>query len=493
ANGVATVSVAVQDDGGTDNGGVDTSPTQQFAITVTAVNDAPSANYGGDQEVLEDAGAQVVAGFASGFDAGPGEDDQSLVAYLVSNDNNALFAVQPTLATDGTLSYTPADDASGVATVSVQVQDDGGTDNGGVDTSPTQQFAITVTAVNDAPDVTLGADQSVAEDAGAQSVPAFATGFVPGGGDDEAGQAIADFLVSNDNNGLFATQPDIANDGTLSYTPADDQSGSATVSVRVQDDGGTDNGGVDESTVKTFVITVEGVNDTPTVTLAGDQQVNEDAGGQTIAGFASGFDPGQDEDGQAIADFVVSTDNPALFAVQPDIANDGALSFTPADDANGEAVVSVQVQDDGGTANGGEDTSVIQTFTLTVQAVNDAPTFVVGADQEVQFNSGARLVPGFITGFAPGGGADEASQTVDRYLVSNDNPGLFLVEPEITLGGQLSFQPAEDVSGSAVVSVRVQDDGGTDNGGVDTSAIQTFIITVNAELGPVIFKDDFEE
>ena len=47
------------------------------------------------------------------------------------------------------------------------LHDNGGTANGGVDTSATQTFTITVTAVNDAPSFTKGADQTVAEDAGA--------------------------------------------------------------------------------------------------------------------------------------------------------------------------------------------------------------------------------------------------------------------------------------------------------------------------------------
>ena len=44
------------DDGGTANGGVDTSPSQSFTITVTGVNDAPSFTKGANQSVLEDAG-----------------------------------------------------------------------------------------------------------------------------------------------------------------------------------------------------------------------------------------------------------------------------------------------------------------------------------------------------------------------------------------------------------------------------------------------------
>ena len=57
----------------------------------------------------------------------------------------------------------------------MQIHDDGGTANGGVDTSAAQTFIINVTAVNDAPSFTKGADQTVLEDAGAQSVPAWAT------------------------------------------------------------------------------------------------------------------------------------------------------------------------------------------------------------------------------------------------------------------------------------------------------------------------------
>ncbi len=44
------------------------------------------------------------------------------------------------------------------------------------------------------------------------------------------------------------------------------------------------------------------------------------------------------------------------------------LSFTPAADANGQALVSVFLRDDGGTANGGDDTSPTRTFTITVDA-----------------------------------------------------------------------------------------------------------------------------
>ncbi|NNJ10270.1 tandem-95 repeat protein, partial [Chloroflexales bacterium ZM16-3] len=51
----------------------------------------------------------------------------------------------------------------------------------------------------------------------------------------------------------------------------------------------------------------------------------------------------------------------------------GVLSFTPAANASGSAIVSISLQDNGGTANGGVDSLATQTFTITVTAVNDAP------------------------------------------------------------------------------------------------------------------------
>jgi len=64
---------------------------------------------------------------------------------------------------------------------------------------------------------------------------------------------------------LFSAQPTIDGSGTLAYTTAPNANGSAIVSVKLQDNGGTANGGVDQTT-KTFTITVTPVNDDPVIT-----------------------------------------------------------------------------------------------------------------------------------------------------------------------------------------------------------------------------------
>ena len=76
---------------------------------------------------------------------------------------------------------------------------------------------ITVTAVNDQPDVTV-TNQTINEDAGAQTVTNFAT---PANGATQLeGSETFTYALTNNNNALFSAQPAIASNGTLTYTPS---------------------------------------------------------------------------------------------------------------------------------------------------------------------------------------------------------------------------------------------------------------------------------
>src|SRR5690606_35597601 len=227
--------------------------------------------------VNEDAGAQTVAGWATGISDGDPELTQTLT-FNVSNDNNSLFLVQPDISNAGVLTYTPDANANGSATVTVTLSDNGSGVAPNVKTSAAQTFTITVNAINDVPVFTKGADQTVNEDAGAQTVAGWATGISDG--DPELTQTLT-FNVSNDNNTLFLIQPAISNAGVLTYTPAANANGSATVTVTLSDDGSGVAPNVNTSAAQTFTITVDAINDVPAFTKGADQTVNEDAGAQT--------------------------------------------------------------------------------------------------------------------------------------------------------------------------------------------------------------------
>ena len=71
------------------------------SLIVTPVNDAPSVTRGPNQGVPVDAAAQTVVNWAAPITAGaPDESGQSL-DLIVTNDNNALFSVQPAISPAG--------------------------------------------------------------------------------------------------------------------------------------------------------------------------------------------------------------------------------------------------------------------------------------------------------------------------------------------------------------------------------------------------------
>ncbi len=472
-NGLLSVNVQVTDPA------LNVSNIFPLQVQVDPVNDRPSFAKGLDQTLLEDSSPQNVAGWATSISKGPANESGQTLTFSVSNDNTALFSVQPSInSTTGNLTYTPAINANGVANVSVILTDDGGTTNGGDDTFTTQTFTITVTSVNDEPSFVTGIDQSVNEGASAQTVPGWATSITTGPSN-ESSQLLT-FSLTNTNNALFAVQPAINATGTLTYTPSASISGSATVTVVLSDNGGTTNGGDDTFASQTFTVTVSSINDEPSFVKGANQSILEDGAAQTVTNWATSISAGPaDESGQVLT-FSLSNDNITLFSVQPSInSTTGTLTYAPAANANGVANISVILTDNGGTANGGDDTFATQTFTITVTSVNDAPSFVKGPDQTVSEGAPNQNINNWATAISPGP-PNENSQSL-AFSVTNNNNSLFNQQPSINASnGNLSYRPATGVSGVAIVTVILSDNGGTANGGDDTFTTQTFTITVSS-------------
>ncbi|MCY3022432.1 MAG: HYR domain-containing protein, partial [Planctomycetota bacterium] len=120
------------------------SNTAMVTITVNPVNDAPSFTVGPNQSTQSGAGLQTLYWWATNISPGPPDEAAQQVWFETMNDNSTLFSQQPAVGYDGTLRYAPATGAAGVATVTVWAHDNGGTANGGVDTSAPQTFTIMV-------------------------------------------------------------------------------------------------------------------------------------------------------------------------------------------------------------------------------------------------------------------------------------------------------------------------------------------------------------
>ena len=108
------------------------------------------------------------------------------------------------------LTYTPAANAYGSATVTLRIHDNGGLEDGGVDTSAPRTFVITVKPVNDDP-VANGDSKTVAEDSGVTEIDVRANDTLG----PDAGETLTVTAVTQGAHGTVAVTAT-----GVSYTPA---------------------------------------------------------------------------------------------------------------------------------------------------------------------------------------------------------------------------------------------------------------------------------
>ena len=481
-NGVANVSVQLHDNGGTNNGGISSSTIQVFMITVYEVNDQPTFTKGSDQIILEDAGEQNIIGWAKDISPGPLNESDQLLTFYVTPDNSSLFAVPPEIDVTGKLTFTPKNDIFGSTLVSVFLRDNGGVQNGGNNTSAMYQFTIRIESVNDAPSFTPGPGKTVIKSSGLNSFSNWASNIIPGPVN-EAGQTL-NFITATSGDHIFTQDPSVSPTGTLSFIVASGTFGSATVSLYLTDDGGTLNGGRNRSDTITFDISVIDANAPPYFTKGLNQSVPEDCGEIRVTNWATGIDTGAPDETAQTVTFHVSTDNDDLFSSKPQISSEGELTFTPAPNLYGEANVNVYLTDDGGTTNGGDDTSDTQKFKIEVLSVNDQPEFRMENEyicreddpQQYQINWAYDIMAG---------PDNEESQALS-FIVITQQPEMFSQAPTINPLGTLIFQTASNVNGEVIVTVQLQDDGGTLNGGNNLSNDKHFTINITPVNDPPV-------
>jgi len=124
-----------------------TSAPATVTVTVRAVDDRPTFSPGGEVTVDEDSGPYA-APWASSISAGPSEVQQ--LRFIIGESSNpALFSAGPSISPAGVLSFNPAPNANGTATVELRLVDDGD------QASAPVSLAITVRSVNDAPTIAV--------------------------------------------------------------------------------------------------------------------------------------------------------------------------------------------------------------------------------------------------------------------------------------------------------------------------------------------------
>ncbi len=344
-----------------------------------------------------------------------------------------------------TVTATPAANQSGTATITVTVSD------GSLTASDT--FVLTVSPVNDAPTISNIANQTIVVNSSTGAL-----GFTIG----DLETAAATLVVSGTSTNPTLVPPaNIVFGGsgtarTVTVTPAANQSGTATIIVTVSD------GSLPTS--DPLVLTVTGTTSAPTISNIPNQTTSEDTARGPIS-FTVG-DPDTPVDGLTLTGTSSNTTRvPNGNIVFGGSGASRTVTVTPAANQTGTATITVTVRDGSNTAT--------DMFTLTVSAVNDAPTISNIADRTTNVNTSTGAIS--FTVFDVETAA--ANLTVTR---ASSNTAVVPLA-NVVLGGSganrtVTVTPAANRSGTATITVTVSD-------GVLTAS-DTFIVTVTPVNAP---------
>ena len=416
------------------NDGRTNSVPAAVTITVNAVNDAPVANPDA-YTISEDSVLTVAAPgvLANDSDA----DGDALTAVLVTGPAHGTL----TLSTNGSFVYRPATNFNGTDSFTYVAND--GTTN-----SAPAPVAINVTPANDAP-VAVSDAYTINED----TLLTVAAPGVLANDSDADGDPLRAALVSGPAHGALTFNTN----GSFTYLPATNFHGTDSFTYVAND-------GTTNSAPANVTITVNSVNDSPVVANDSYSLLEDNLFVVAAPGvLANDFDA----DGDVLSVALVA--GPAHGSLT--LNTDGSFTYRPATNYNGPDSFTYRASD--GTTN-----TAPAIVSLTVLPVNDPPSFVKGPDQLVPENSGPAIIANWAASLSAGP-PDEAGQTL-TFIITTDHPELFTTPPAVGTNGTLTFAPAANVFGLATVTARLRDDGGTANGGVDTSDPQTFTITVNS-------------
>lgn len=338
----------------------------------------------------------------------------------------------------------------------------------GTDYNLANNSVTNVTRVNSPPTISPIADRMINEDASTGLITFTVTDL-----ETAAGNLVVTARSSNlalvSNAGF--TYGGAGTNRSLSVIPLANQFGTAIVTVSVADS----DGGVGSAS---FLLTVKPVNDPPTLDALANLTLNEDAGLRTIA--LTGITSGAANENQMLS-VTASNSNTGLltnFAVNyngPPAAS-GTLSFSTVTNVSGTAIITVTVKDGGASNN-----FVTRNFSVTVNPVNDPPTLDPISDLNLKVNAGPQIIA--LRGISSGA----ANEVQNLTVTATANKPILIPSLAVTYSspsptGRLVITPAADTAGSALVTVTVQDDGGTANGG-QNSASRTFMVNVTVPPG----------
>lgn len=331
-----------------------------FTLTVNTFNDAPTISTIATQGTLEDTPKTGIA-----FTIGDVDSVVTCSDVKATSSNTGLIAVS-NITISGTapnclVGFSPSLNQSGSANITLTITDHG---NPMPAKTASTTFTVIVAAVNDAPIIAPIATQNTTENiAKAVSFTVTDVDSVLSCSTSVSVTSSNTALVPNTNIALSGIAPNCV----ATITPVTGQNGATTITISVSDNGFPM---PIQTTSTNFVLNVAKVNRAPTISAITNKTTNEDTVTSAIPFTIA------DTDSIIYCSNVTGTSDNTGLIPNANIVITGTVpnciaTITPAANGYGSASITLTVTDNGTPLPALTATSI---FTLTVAAVNDAPT-----------------------------------------------------------------------------------------------------------------------
>ena len=291
-----------------------------------------------------------------------------------------------------------------------------------------------------------------------------------------------------------------------------------SLGIAIDDGGNTGTGGAKTDNASTNLVVSLPANQAPTITAAGTIPITEDTAGpvtgisfadsdagsasvRVTLGVGSGTLAATDAGGVTVGGTSVSrTLDGSIASINAFIAA-GSVTFTPAANATANVTLTIGINDQGNTGTGGAQ-SASDTSTITIAAVDDAPTVTAPGTFALR-NDGAptALNTGISIADVDSAGSPVAlSVTSDSgQLLATNNGGVTTTGTGTTTvvltgtvsainsyisTGRLSFDPSTRFTWNIHIAFTVNDLGNTGTGGPLSSATSTMIASTGQNDAP---------
>ena len=325
------------------NDGLVDSVADTIDVTITNINETPTADAGPDQPSVDEATLVSLDGTASSD-----PDGDTLTYMWVQTAGTGVTLSDDTASSPTFTAPTLSSNADETLTFSLVVND-------GLVDSVADTVDITIININDAPIADAGADQPSVDEASSVSLDGT-------GSSDPDGDALTYKWVQTVGTGVTLSDDTAASPTFTAPTLSSNTSETLTFSLVVSD-------GLLESVTDTVDITINNINETPTADAGPDQTSVDEATLVSLDGTGS-----SDPDGDTLTYTWTQTNGPGVTLSDASASSPTFTAPTLTSNVAETLTFSLIVSD-------GIVDSVADTVNVTINNINEAPTAMAGTDQ----------------------------------------------------------------------------------------------------------------